>query len=141
MRYEFEEGHEGAIHSALFLPNQFQILSGGADNKLKIWAMDEIDYIPRLLKSREGHTQSSALIQFYGYNSIISRDDNSDGLGMNLLSAGMDHAFRTFHVIREQLAAELSQAAYAKRPKVSRLIDSSKRLPVIVSTFGYPDSN
>lgn len=101
---------------------------------MKIWAIDEIDYIPRLLKSREGHTQPSALIQFYGYNSIVSRDDNSDGLGMNLLSAGMDHAFRSFHVIREQLAAELSQAPYAKRPKVSRMIDGAKRLPVIVST-------
>ena len=135
LRYELEEAHEGEVHSAMFLPNQFQVLSGGNDNSLKIWSIDEIDYIPRLLKSREGHTQPSSLIQFYGYNSVVSREDNSDGLGLNLLSAGLDKAFRTFHVIREQLAAELSQAFFAKRPKLSRVIEHSKRLPVIVSKW------
>lgn len=135
LRYEYEGAHEGVVHSALFLPNEFQVVSAGSDNSLKIWAIDEVDYIPRLLKSREGHTQSSALIQFYGYNSIVARDDSSDGLGLNILSAGMDRAFRSFHVIREQLAAELSQGPYAKRPKVSRMIENSKRLPPIVSRY------
>ena len=92
LRYESEDAHEGNIHSAIFLPNLYQILTAGTDNSMKIWAMDEIDYIPRLLKSREGHTNASSCIQFYGCNSVIARDDNTDGLGMNILSAGFDRA-------------------------------------------------
>ena len=97
--------------------------------------MDEIDYIPRLLKSREAHTNASSCIQFYGCNSVIARDDNTDGLGMNILSAGFDRAFRSFHIIREQHAMELSQSFYANKVKTSRVIEHEKRLPVIVSKY------
>ena len=135
LRYESEDAHEGSIHSAIFLPNLYQILTAGTDNSLKIWAMDEIDYIPRLLKSREGHTNASSCIQFYGCNSVIARDDNTDGLGMNILSAGLDRAFRSFHIIREQHAMELSQSFYANKVKTSRVIEHEKRLPVIISKY------
>ena len=51
---------------------------------------------------------------------------------MNLLSAGLDQAFRTFHLIQETISNELSQGSDAKRLKSSRPETAFQRLPVIV---------
>ena len=126
------------MHSLQFIPNQFQFISGGGDNSLRLWAVDEIDHSPRLFQSREGHILSSTKIKFYGYNSMIAREDSGDGMSMNILSAGLDRTFRKFHVIRENASCELSQSVFAKRAKTGHVIDSDKHLPVIVD-FAYSE--
>lgn len=70
-----------------------------------------------------------------GYNSVISRDDGGDGLGMSLLSAGLDGAFRDFHIMKENTSRELSQGSDAKKAKSSRPENAYKRLPVIIGTI------
>ena len=75
-----DHAHEGAVHSLQFIPGRYEFVSGAGDNALCIWSVDEIDHSPRVLKSREGHVQSSVQIRFYGYNSMIAREDSGDGL-------------------------------------------------------------
>lgn len=142
LHFESENAHEGAIHSAFFLPDTMRFISAGTDNAMKLWKVDEMDFSPLMVLSRQGHTDSSAMICFYGrrlhemleigYNSVVSRDDGGDGLGMNLLSAGLDCAFRDFHIIRDSTSRELSQGSVAKKAKSSRPENAYKRLPVIV---------
>ena len=63
---------------------------------------------------------------------MVAREGGDDGLGMSLLSAGLDGAFRDFHVMRENINRELSQGSDAKRLKSSRPERAFQRLPVIV---------
>ena len=119
LRFQRESAHAGAIHSAFFLPGRFQLFTAGNDNSLRIWGIDEIDASPRELKSRSGHAEGASLIQFYGFHGVVSREGSFDGLALNVLSAGEDRAFRTFHVLRDPLSGELSQGPAGKRPKLS----------------------
>lgn len=66
LHFENENTHEGAIHSAFFLPDSMRFISAGIDNSMKLWTIDEMDYSPRVVLSRQGHTDSSAMIRFYG---------------------------------------------------------------------------
>ena len=54
---------------------------------------------------------------------------------MSLLSAGLDGAFRDFHIMKENTSRELSQGSDAKKAKSSRPENAYKRLPVIIGTI------
>ena len=79
-----------------------------------------------------GEGSGKMMSSYLGYNSVLSRDDTTDGLGMNLLSAGMDCAFRNFNLMQETISTELSQGSNAKRLKSARPETAFKRLPIIV---------
>ena len=139
LRFQQESAHSRGIHSAFFLPGQFQVITAGDDNALRIWGIDEIDGSPRELKSREGHGEGASLVQFYGFHGVVSREGSFDGLALNVLSAGEDRAFRTFHVLRDQLSGELSQGSAGKRVRTSsagKMRES--RLPRI-TCFAYSE--
>ena len=107
--------HAGAAHSALFLPGRWELLTAGSDNALRVWAVDAVDGSPRELRSREGHAEGASLVQFYGLHGAVAREGSFDGLALNVLSAGEDRAFRSFHVLRDALSGELSQGPAVKR--------------------------
>ena len=66
LHYELEDAHEASVHTALFLPDSMRFVTAGADNAMKMWQVDEVDHSPRAVIVRQGHTDSSALIRFYG---------------------------------------------------------------------------
>ena len=66
LHFESEDAHTAPIHSAFFLPESYHFISAGEDNALKMWSVDEVDHSPRLVFARQGHTDSSSIIRFYG---------------------------------------------------------------------------
>ena len=140
LRFQRDAAHVGAIHSAFFLPGRFQLLTAGNDNSLRVWGIDEIDGSPRELKSRCGHAEGASLIEFYGFHGVVSREGSFDGLALNVLSAGEDRAFRTFHVLRDPLSGELSQGPAGKRQKLQG-VQGSTRTAGTIGTAGMQGSS
>ena len=66
LHFESEDAHSASIHSAFFLPESYRFVSAGEDNALKMWSVDEVDHSPRLVFARQGHTDNSSIIRFYG---------------------------------------------------------------------------
>ena len=73
-----------------------------------------------------GHAEGASLIEFYGFHGVVSREGSFDGLALNVLSAGEDRAFRTFHVLRDPLSGELSQGPAGKRQKLQGVQGSTR---------------
>jgi U3 small nucleolar RNA-associated protein 21 len=112
--------HTADITSLHFLPSEPVLVSAGADNALKMWAFDQLDGTARLLRAREGHSAPPTRIRFFG--------DDGDAI----LSAGLDRSLRSFHVLRDRQAHELSQGHLAsKAARASHVRVEDLRLPPI----------
>ena len=110
--------HEGQILSAAFLPREPLLLTCGDDNSLKLWIFDQPDGSGRLLKSRQGHYAPPTRVKFYGGTTLATLGDGAEGAALQVVTAGQDQALRSFHVILDAQARELSQgklAAQARR--------------------------
>lgn len=128
------KAHEGATHSLNFLPNQPLLLTAGCDNSVKVcfysndrltlqqWLFDDVQYIPRLLKFRTGHSEPPQIVRFYG------RDDSKW-----VISAGRDNSVRLMSIIRDSQSVELSQGSVAKVAKKTRRQEKFLKLPQVIS--------
>ena len=111
--------HDGSIPSMHFFRGQPMLLTSGADNSIKQWIFENLDGIPRVLKSRSGHHAPPTFVRFY------------DEDGRYILSAGRDMSLRSFCTIRDEQNVELSQGSLEKKAKqINKSVDSL-RLPCI----------
>jgi WD40 repeat protein len=113
------DAHEGTVCSAVFLLSQPLLLTTGADNSIKVWIFDQTGGEARLLRSRSGHHAPPSKVRYYG-----------DG-GRMLLTAGQDRALRSFNIVADGQATELSQGAILKRSKQLGVKADSLKLPTI----------
>ena len=102
----------------MLLPREPLLLTCGDDNSLKLWIFDQPDGSGRLLKSRQGHYAPPTRVKFYGGTTLATLGDGAEGAALQVVTAGQDQALRSFHVILDAQARELSQgklAAQARR--------------------------
>ncbi|XP_002534411.2 U3 small nucleolar RNA-associated protein 21 homolog isoform X2 [Ricinus communis] len=114
------EAHDNSIISLHFFANEPVLMSGSADNSIKMWIFDTTDGDPRLLRFRSGHSAPPHCIRFYAN-------------GRHILSAGQDRAFRLFSIIQDQQSRELSQRHISKRAKKLRLKEEELKLKPVIA--------
>ncbi|CAM6100981.1 unnamed protein product [Calypogeia fissa] len=114
-----KDAHDGPITSLHFFANEPVLLSGGADNSLKMWIFDTSDGEGRLLRFRSGHSAPPTCIRYYGS-------------GHHLLSAGLDRSFRFFSTVQDQQSRELSQGHVAKRARRLKVKEEEVKLSPVV---------
>ena len=100
--------HGGAVIALAFLPGQPLLLSSGSDNSLKLCLEDGCAE-PRLLRSRQGHTQPPANIRFKGTDLGASFGGERGDDHLQIVSCGNDRSLRCFHAVRERTSWEVSQ--------------------------------
>ncbi|BFZ56439.1 rRNA-processing protein utp21 [Savitreella phatthalungensis] len=97
--YLHRGAHSGAVTHVHYLQGQPLCMSSGTDNAVKQWIFDSIDgALPRLLKSRSGHSAPPMSLQFYG-----------EETSQFLLTASRDRSVRATGVYRDAQSTELSQ--------------------------------
>jgi U3 small nucleolar RNA-associated protein 21 len=96
--------HIGPIATCKFFNGQPLMITSGADNSVKQWLFDTLDGVPRILKSRAGHSASPTSIHYYD-------------AGHEILSAARDKSLRLFSIIKDTRNVELSQGASQKKAK------------------------
>lgn len=114
LAHTIRSAHDSSIASVQFVQGQPLLISSGSDNAIKQWffevnAVTSGDTlggertvgpttVPRLLKSREGHSTPPRLIRFVGED------------GKTIISTGgEDRSVRAMSVVRDSRSAELSQ--------------------------------
>lgn len=115
-----EDAHISEVSSLHFLANEPVLLSGGADNSLKMWIFDTSDGEGRLLRFRNGHSAPPTCVRYYGN-------------GRHILSAGQDRSFRVFSTIQDQQSRELSQGHLQKRARSAHVKEQELKLPPVVA--------
>lgn len=128
--------HDSSIASVQFVQGQPLLISSGTDNAIKQWFFEVGSVpkggslgmnsapgqttVPRLLKSREGHSTPPRLIRFAGES------------GKTILSAGgEDCVVRSVSVVRDSRSAELSQGSLQRKAnQTARPLLSLKLSPV-----------
>ncbi|RKP27041.1 Utp21 specific WD40 associated putative domain-containing protein [Syncephalis pseudoplumigaleata] len=113
------DAHDGRVH-AQFLNGQPILVSTGI-NAIKQWIFDgPDDAMPRLLRSRGGHSLPPTLIRSY------------DMEGNYVVSASKDRSLRILSTRRDRQCAELSQGSVAKNAqRLGTRADALKLGPVI----------
>lgn len=125
--------HDAAIAFAAWLPHQAAILTAGADNAVHIWQVDKLDGVPRVLRSRSGHTAPPRMLRYYGGTSVTSLGDGASATACEIASAGSDRALRSFHTALAQQNVELSQGSLLSKARELRVHPNSLRLPPITA--------
>lgn len=114
LAHTIRSAHDSAIASVQFVQGQPLLISSGSDNAIKQWffevnsvtdggslggeALVGSTTVPRLLKSREGHSAPPRLIRFVGED------------GKTIISTGgEDRSVRAMSVVRDSRSTELSQ--------------------------------
>ena len=115
-----EDAHISEISSLQFLASEPVLLSGGADNSLKMWIFDTSDGEGRLLRFRNGHSAPPTCVRYYGN-------------GRHILSAGQDRSFRVFSTIQDQQSRELSQGHIRKRARSAHMKEEELKLPPVIA--------
>lgn len=115
-----EDAHISSVCSLHFLANEPVLLSGGADNSLKMWIFDSSDGTGRLLRFRNGHSAPPTSVRYYGK-------------GRHILSAGQDKSFRVFSTIQDQQSRELSQGHVQKRARKAHMKEEELKLPPVIA--------
>lgn len=115
-----EDAHISEVCSLHFLASEPVLLSGGADNSLKMWIFDTSDGEGRLLRFRNGHSAPPTCVRYYGQ-------------GRQILSAGQDRAFRVFSTIQDQQSRELSQGHIQKRARNAHMKEEELKLPPVIA--------
>ncbi|KAG0564859.1 hypothetical protein M758_8G142100 [Ceratodon purpureus] len=115
-----EDAHISEISSLQFLASEPVLLSGGADNSLKMWIFDTSDGEGRLLRFRNGHSAPPTCVRYYGN-------------GRHILSAGQDRSFRVFSTIQDQQSRELSQGHLQKRARSAHIKEEELKLPPVIA--------
>ena len=111
--------HDGPVVSLHFSEKDRVLMSTGADNSIKHWAVGQDgDTQCRLLRFRCGHSGPPTTIRYY-------RD------GQCILSAGMDKSFRFFSTIQDQQSRELSQHHVQRRAKRLKIREEELKLPPV----------
>lgn len=117
LAHSMRSAHDASISSVQFVQGQPLLISSGTDNAIKQWFFEVNGVteggilggetsigpttVPRLLKSREGHSAPPRLIRFVGED------------GKTILSTGgEDRSIRAMSVVRDSRSAELSQGEY-----------------------------
>lgn len=118
--------HFGSIVKIKFLNGQPLLLSSSVDNSLKEWIFDSSNVIPRLLKSRSGHSAPPSIIKFYGHDSHF------------ILSSSWDRSLRGFSTFNDSQTTELSQKPFVKKPISLKFSIEELRLPEILSIAVQP---
>ncbi|KAI0224591.1 rRNA-processing protein utp21 [Massospora cicadina] len=112
-----KRAHTGNIPSIQYLNHQNLLVSSGADNSLKQWIFDGHDHMPRLFKSRGGHSAPPTQIRYYH--------------GGNLMSASQDCTLRQFSCFKDNRSKEFSQGKLGKMAREYDVEVASLRLPPI----------
>ena len=116
-----KETHNGAVTGLHFLRGQPLLITSGSDNAVKEWVFDDVDGLPRLLRSRSGHHAPPAFIRYY------------DSDGRMIISAGRDRALRFFSVFRDEQNLEFSQGSLQKHARAMNVKSEDLKLPYPVS--------
>ncbi|KAJ3005091.1 hypothetical protein HKX48_000877 [Thoreauomyces humboldtii] len=107
--------HAAPIHTAYYFAGQPILITAGNDNAIRQWIFDSAEGVPRLLRSRGGHTAPPTRIRYHPLDSS------------QIISAGNDEAVRVFSVARDSNCMEIPLGE--KKNKGFRL-DDSKIAPV-----------
>ncbi|UZJ51500.1 hypothetical protein CBS101457_000820 [Exobasidium rhododendri] len=120
LAHTIRSAHTSSIASVQFVQGQPLLISSGSDNAIKQWFFEVSTVasggalggeasvgpttVPRLLKSREGHSAPPRLIRFIGED------------GKTIISTGgEDRSVRAMSVVRDSRSAELSQGSLQKK--------------------------
>jgi U3 small nucleolar RNA-associated protein 21 len=125
--------HEAAVNLTAFLPRQSALLTVGADNAIRVWQLDKMGGLPRLLRSRCGHKAPPTLIRFYGGATVASLASGADAAGCEIVSAGADRSLRLVHAALDRQNCELSQGPLVSRAAEQGVHPNALRLPHIVA--------
>lgn len=135
LAHTIRSAHSSSISSVQFVQGQPLLVSSGSDNAIKQWFFEVSTVtsggalggdtsvgpttVPRLLKSREGHSAPPRLIRFIG-------DD-----GKTIISTGgEDRSVRAISIVRDSRSAELSQGSLQKKStQMARPLISLKLRP------------
>ncbi|CAO1626324.1 unnamed protein product [Jaminaea pallidilutea] len=137
--HTIRSGHTSPVAGLEFVPGQPLLISSAADNAIKQWffepSTNDTSFngtsasssaaqsssslsLPRLLKSREGHSEPPSLVRWYG----------EDGRAP-LLSAGRDRSVRLGWIGREARGGELSQGSIVRKANQLSLPPQNLKLP------------
>lgn len=133
--HTIRNAHAAPISGLEFVSGQPLLISSAGDNAIKQWYFEPASSagssadvgqtteatgsssLPRLLKSREGHSEPPSLVRWYG----------EDGRAP-LLSAGRDRSVRLGWVGREARGGELSQGSIVRKANQLSLPPASLKL-------------
>ena len=114
--------HRAAGTTLICLPGQPVLLTGSADNSLKMWVFDGAEAgAPRLLRSRSGHSAAPTRVRYHG-----------EAQGKLLLSGGLDQAFRAMNAHADRQAREMSQKHVLKRRRTATGDEQEEKLPPLL---------
>ncbi|CAO1621493.1 unnamed protein product [Parajaminaea phylloscopi] len=113
--HTIRNAHADAVTGLEFVPGQPLLITSSSDNSVKEWFFEPTSdstagstasssSLPRLLKSRSGHSAPPSLVRWYG----------EDGRAP-LLTAGRDRSVRLGWVGREARGGELSQGSIVRK--------------------------
>jgi U3 small nucleolar RNA-associated protein 21 len=126
--------HDGAVRFLSFLPRQPLLLSAGADNAVRVLALDKLTGPPKPLRARSGHQAPPRIIRYYSGASVGSLGTGADAAVCEIISAGCDRALRLFHTALPRQDIELSQGkGLVARARELGVQPSSLRLPPVTA--------
>ncbi|PWN20970.1 WD40 repeat-like protein [Microstroma glucosiphilum] len=136
LTHTIRNAHAAPVSGLEFVAGQPLLISSAADNAIKQWFFEPASStsaydggsggastssgsasLPRLLKSREGHSEPPSLVRWYG----------TDGRAP-LLTAGRDRSVRLGWVGREARGGELSQGSIVRKANQLSLPPTSLKL-------------
>ncbi|KAF0989950.1 hypothetical protein HZS_6436, partial [Henneguya salminicola] len=111
--------HKGGIAGIEFLIGQPILVTAGADNKIKMWILDNPDGSARLLKSRTGHSGPTNKLRFIGNTglSIIS----SSALSLRFTNCNRDE--QSFEFSNGRPTKRWKSDKPVMRPTLPEIID------------------
>jgi U3 small nucleolar RNA-associated protein 21 len=76
------------------------------------WAIDAVDGVPKVVRSRVGHSQPPVRVRHYrSCNTVATMASGADAVACEVLSASRDRSLRMFHTALDRQNRELSQGA------------------------------
>lgn len=131
--HSVRHAHNGAVTGLVFLPREPRFVSFGTDNAVRQWVLNEVDGIPKQIRSRTGHTAPPRQIQYFFGDTVNSMASGADAAICEVLSAGQDQALRVFHTVLDRQNRELSQGHLEKKARELGVAVDDLRLPMITA--------
>ncbi|KAI8916960.1 WD40-repeat-containing domain protein [Powellomyces hirtus] len=116
--------HSAPVHTACYYAGQPILITAGSDNAIRQWIFDSAEGVPRLLRSRGGHTTPPTRIRYHPLDTS------------QIISGGVDEAIRVFSVTRDASSMEIPLGE--KKGKGFRVDDA--RIPAIAQFAAAQDA-
>ncbi|KAH9259531.1 hypothetical protein BASA81_001952 [Batrachochytrium salamandrivorans] len=120
-----QNAHQGKVLKLLALGTEL-VVSVGEDNSIKCWEETPSRGDLRIVRQRHGHSQPPTKIAFHPMGSTIAMGD-SNGRQLQLVTTGLDHQVRTFHIARDAQNKQLSSGRSGLLPQCTSLSTSEAR--------------